>query len=543
MDCVLSTESFALARTAAAPTLANRMKRPAAALALACAPALCAAAESGRPNIVVILSDDQGYADAGFQGSKDCPTPNLDRLAREGVRCTQGYVTHPYCSPSRAALLTGRYQSRFGHERNPDNRGEGLPTSESLLPQHLREAGYTTGWVGKWHLGVEPRFRPENRGFDKTFGFYGGGHHYLGWKPNPESEYNWPVMRDGKETEVKEHLTLAFGREAAGFVAQNRDRPWFLYLAFNAPHSPHQPTRERLERFSGIRDKRRRAYVAQISLMDDAIGEMLEALRRTNQERNTLVFFLSDNGGALLEPADNAPLRGNKGMLYEGGVRVPFVVSWPAVLPAGTDYAKPVSSLDIFATSLAAAGVPMPTDKPRDGVSLLSYLRGENNDAPHGRLFWRTTERGKRTWAARVGDDKLVWIARHPWIHDTEYFTYSRETPSRDTWLSQGPAEIFDITKDPCERSDRSRAEPGRVHALVEHLAQWEAGAAPLAFPGSDGPDDGEHPSVSAKPPLGKACKESLTENAADSAQPDGLARGSLPRTPDQDAPKKSVHR
>jgi arylsulfatase A-like enzyme len=236
-------------------------------------------ARSTRPNILVILSDDQGYADAGFQGSVEIPTPHLDRLAREGLRCTNGYVSHPYCSPSRAGLLTGRYQMRFGHERNPyydpTNHREGLSTTETLLPQCLRSAGYATGWIGKWHLGATPEFYPENRGFQETFGFLGDGHRYLGWQLGA-GEYDSAIRRNGKPVEVKQHLTLAFGHEAAAFIRRHEAGPWFLYLAFNAPHVPHEPTAERLARVKSVRDPQRRGYVAQVSLMDDAIGEAFD---------------------------------------------------------------------------------------------------------------------------------------------------------------------------------------------------------------------------------------------------------------------------
>ena len=262
------------------------------------------AAPADKPNILLIVSDDQGFADLGFQGSKDIPTPQLDRLAREGMRFSNGYVTHPFCSPSRAGILTGRYQQRFGHEQNPwydvNDHREGLPTTEKLLPEFLHNVGYATGWIGKWHLGAAPEFRPEARGFTETFGFLGGGHHYLNWKPHPIDtgpEYNVSILRNGQPVDVTNHLTLAFGDEGAAFVRRHESEPWFLYLAFNAPHAPLEPTPERLEKFNSIADPSRRKYAAQVSLLDDAAGEVLAALRETGQEKRTLVFFFSDNGG------------------------------------------------------------------------------------------------------------------------------------------------------------------------------------------------------------------------------------------------------
>lgn len=250
-----------------------------------------------RPNVLLIVSDDQGYADVGFNGCKDIPTPHIDRLAHDGIICTNGYVTHPFCSPSRAGLLTGRYQQRFGHEHNPvydrtDDR-EGLPLSERLLPEFLTSAGYVTGWIGKWHLGAAPKFRPINRGFAETFGFLGGGHHYIDWSEDPDVEYNVPLTRNGERVEVTEHLTTVFGREAGSFVRRHADEPWFLFFAFNAPHLPHEPTPERLAEFEHIADPLRRAYATQVSLMDDAIGETLEAVRASDQERRTLVLCYS----------------------------------------------------------------------------------------------------------------------------------------------------------------------------------------------------------------------------------------------------------
>jgi arylsulfatase A-like enzyme len=312
-----------------------------------------------KPNILVIVSDDQGYADAGFQGGKQAVTPQLDKLASTGVRCTDGYVTYPVCSPSRAGLLTGRYQSRFGHENNPVydplDPAEGLPLTEQLLPQHLKAAGYATGWIGKWHLGASPAHVPWNRGFDESYGFIGGGHRYLEWQPNGR-QYTLALIRNGNPIqEVPTHLTTALGDEAASFIKRHRENPWMLYLAFNAPHTPHEPTAEREAEFARVKDTQRRRYLAQLSLLDDAIGTVSQALDESGQRKRTLVFYFSDNGGPVKSGAVNHPLRDGKGSLYEGGIRVPFLVSWPGTLPEGKTYAEPVISLDVFATALAQA--------------------------------------------------------------------------------------------------------------------------------------------------------------------------------------------
>jgi arylsulfatase A-like enzyme len=414
-----------------------------------------------KPNVLLIVSDDQGYADTGFQGGKQIPTPHLDRLAGSGLRCTSGYASHPFCSPTRAGLMTGRYQQRFGHEMNPNynpsDSSEGLPLTETLLPQHLKKAGYVTGWVGKWHLGATPAHEPQARGFDETFGFIGGGHQFKDWKPGP-GEYVLPLRRNGDPVPSQGHLTTQFGDEAAAFVNRHTDQPWFLYLAFNAPHSPEQPTAERRERFKGI-EGTRGAYCAQVSLMDDAIGDVMNALEKTKQRERTLVFFFSDNGGQTHPStcADNGPLRAAKGEVYEGGVRVPYVVSWPARLPAGKDYDPPVSSLDVFATALAAAGAEMPADKTYDSVNLVPYLAGETKGAPHERLYWRVGGGAKH--AVREGDWKLV---RH-----------------------QGkPDELYNVATDLGEKRDLAAAQPDRLRELAAALDAWDKQLVPPVFRG-----------------------------------------------------------
>lgn len=361
------------------------------------------------PNILVILADDLGYADVGFNGCKDIPTPNLDRLAARGVRCTSGYVTHSFCSPTRAALLTGRYQQRFGHENNPawlpDDPKVGLPISQTTLPQVLKSVGYVTGCVGKWHLGAHPSLHPNRRGFDEYFGFIGGGHVYVpGAKGNVE--YTIPLERNGQKLELNEYLTDTLGKEASAFISQHKAKPWFLYLAFNTPHTPLQTKDEYLARVKHIDDETRRNYAAMVVALDEAIGGVLKTLRDHGLEQNTLVWFFSDNGGPTgRTKANNAPLRGAKGQLFEGGVRVPFIVSWPARLPKGKDYPRPALSLDVFATAVALTGAEVPTEHKPEGVNLIPFLSGKNKGSPHERLFWRQSD---GSWAVRVGDWKLV---------------------------------------------------------------------------------------------------------------------------------------
>lgn len=353
-----------------------------------------------KPNILIILADDMGYADAGFQGSKDIPTPNLDALAKRGVRCTNGYVSGPYCSPTRAGLMTGRYQTRFGHEFNPGGAQQGLPLSETTIAQRLRALGYVTGLVGKWHLGAAAKMQPTARGFQEFFGFLGGAHSYI----NGDG-----IQRNGEPAKEQAYLTDAFGREALSFIDRHANEPFFLYLAFNAVHTPMQATDKYLDRFPNIKKGQRRTYAAMLSAMDDAVGLVLAKLREKGIEEDTLIFFFSDNGGptmagTTINGSINFPLRGSKRQLLEGGIRVPFLVAWKGKLPAGTTFDHPVISLDVLPTALAAAGRTVPAEWKIDGVNLLPYLEGKNLQPPHEILFWRFGTQ----LAVRKGDWNIV---------------------------------------------------------------------------------------------------------------------------------------
>jgi arylsulfatase A-like enzyme len=359
-----------------------------------------------KPNIIVIVGDDMGYADLGVHGCRDIPTPNLDALANGGVRFTNGYVSGPYCSPTRAGLLTGRYQTRFGHEFNPGGDGpatpKGLPLSEKTIADRLKAAGYATGLIGKWHLGNTPEYRPQRRGFDEFFGFLGGAHSYRAGE-------GAPILRGNKPVEENEYMTDAFAREAIDFVERHRESPFFLYLAFNAVHTPMHATDERLEKFASIDDPKRRTYAAMMSAMDDAIGEVLAKVKASGLEDDTLVFFISDNGGPMLKGTTvngsiNEPLRGSKRTTLEGGVRVPFFVKWPGHVPAGKVFEKPAIQLDFLPTALAAAGIETLPDWKLDGVDLMPYVTGETSDSPHDALYWKFGQQ----MAIRQGDWKLV---------------------------------------------------------------------------------------------------------------------------------------
>ena len=380
-----------------------------------------AALAAVRPNIVVIVADDLGYADVGFNGCADIPTPNIDSLARSGVRFSNGYVTHPYCSPSRAGLLSGRYQQRFGHEANPtflpEDTAVGLPVTETLLPKLLADAGYATGAVGKWHLGAAPCFRPNARGFSDYYGFLGGGHQYLpetnaipADAPIWRTEYRAPLLKNNVPQPFDGYMTDILSREAVAFVTRHKAEPFFLYLAYNAVHTPLQAPEKYLARLPNIADPRRRTYAAMNIAMDDGIGQVLAALRENGLERNTQVWFFSDNGGppANVAPTCNAPLRGHKGSMYEGGIRVPFVLQWPGHATAGTVIDAPVITLDLFATALAVADAKPARGHTPDGLSLLPLLKGDSSAFDNRVLHWRDGGSKANKWAIRQGPWKLV---------------------------------------------------------------------------------------------------------------------------------------
>jgi len=338
--------------------------------------------KSSRPNILLIVVDDLGYGDIGVQGGKAVPTPNIDKLARSGIRFTSGYVSAPYCSPSRAGMLTGRYQTRFGHEFNPHEGVEaklGLPLDQRTMADLLRAAGYATGLIGKWHLGFSKNHHPQARGFDDFFGFLVGGHNYALRKdaePKFSSVYSYNLLYRGREPQkVDGFATDLFTDEAIGFMKRNQEKPWFLYLAYNAPHTPLEISAKLKERVpADVKDPDRRGYLALLIGLDDAVGRIMAHLRDSGADENTLVIFLSDNGGSGVAPflayntGVNRPLRGNKGQTLEGGIRVPFFIAWKGKLPAGKTYDFPVIALDILPTACALAGAKTP--KNVDGENL-----------------------------------------------------------------------------------------------------------------------------------------------------------------------------
>lgn len=410
-----------------------------------------------KPNIIILLADDLGYADTSMHGSKQIKTPHIDSLAKNGTRFTSGYVSGPYCSPTRAGLLTGRYQQRFGHEFNPilsRNGGkEGLPLDQRTIADLLRQAGYATALIGKWHLGEEDAYHPQARGFDEFFGFLTGMHSYT----EAEDKNQGPLLRGKKKAPLNGYLTEVLAKEATTFIDRNKDRPFFLYLAFNAVHTPMEAPDAAMKEFAGVKDANRRTYLAMARKLDDAIGTVLAKLRELNLEEDTLIFFLSDNGGPTTKFAQNGslnfPLRGSKGDTWEGGIRVPFVIQWKGHVPAGKTYDHPVIALDILPTSLAAAKAKQNEKTSFDGVNLLPFIKGEKKDAPHDALYWRFGSQ----MAIRKGD----WVLVKPSMGKKEYENIAK-TPM-----------LFDLSKDIGQEKDLAAQHPDRVRAMQADWDRW----------------------------------------------------------------------
>lgn len=377
--------------------------------------------EIKKPNLIVIMTDDMGWADVGFNGCKDIPTPNIDKIANEGARFDEGYVSFPVCGPSRAGFLTGRYQDRFGFTTNPSidpkNPISGLPVEEETMAQVLKKANYNNAIIGKWHMGTNAVFHPLERGFDYFYGFLSGGHNYfpdeltLNDLSEVNAKYAWyrtKIIENRTAVETDDYLTDEFSDAAVTYIKNqiDNDQHFMLYLAYNAPHTPLQATEKYLSRFPNIRDNKRKTYAAMVSAVDDGVGRILEVLKANNLDENTIVVFLSDNGGASNNASDNGPLRGLKGDLFEGGVRVPFAIRWKGVIPQGQSYDKAVSSLDIMATIVAQTNVKINPNRPLDGVDLIPFLTGKDSGTPHDFLFWRKWE--QNAMAIRQGNYKLV---------------------------------------------------------------------------------------------------------------------------------------
>tara|TARA_R110000850_G_scaffold141737_1_gene263703 strand:- start:40 stop:1497 length:1458 start_codon:yes stop_codon:yes gene_type:complete len=441
------------------------------------------AVAADKPNVVLIFADDMGWGDVGYHGFEDVITPNIDRIAAEGVQFSQGYVAASVCGPSRAGLMTGVYQQRVGAGENasatgfPDNMGErfrmsGLPTSQPTLAEILRPHGYRCGMIGKWHLGVEKPLRPHHRGFHYFRGFLNGSHSYTEWEMKfDDKKDKWPLFRNDEMVPPQEnaYLTDLFSDYAVNFIKHKPDSPFFLYLAYNAVHHPWQVPEKYLERTKHLEGgEDRRFFAGMILAMDDGIGRVLDTLDEAGVADDTIVIFLSDNGsprGQGLKPAPKdemmargetvmsnpGPHRGFKGDTYEGGIKVPFTMRWPGKIEGGSHYDWPVSALDIAPTVAAAVGVGQPNKgHPFDGVDLLPFLKGERDgDRPHDVLYWRRDN----DYAVRQGDWKLSW-------ND-----------------ASGPMKImlFNLAEDPGEYHDVAHENPERAQAMQDQFDSWDS--------------------------------------------------------------------
>jgi len=411
----------------------------------------CSINEEKLPNVIVIISDDQGYADVGFHGSKEIFTPNIDRIANNGVIFSEGYVSYAVCSPSRAGLITGRYQNRFGYTRNillaPKDSTMGLPLTEQTLPDVLRKANYKTKAIGKWHLGAHESLVPERRGFDEFFGFIIGGHRYFpeDLTINDLTEvrrqmdgYITRIYDNGNRIDTKKYLTEELSDNAVKFIEDNSDNPFFLYLSYNAPHTPLQATKKDLERNMHIEVEKRRTYAAMVSSMDDGIGLILDKLEEKKISDNTIVIFFSDNGGVeWYNFSDNGVLRGIKGDFYEGGIRVPFAMQWPKKIKPGITYDKPIIALDVFATVASAASAEKYIKNDIDGVDLLPYLTEENSGLPHEYLYWQNRDkdidvvRDERYKYLRIKNDEYIFDLKNDISEETNIINSSKPIYNR----------------------------------------------------------------------------------------------------------------
>lgn len=407
--------------------------------------------EIAKPNIIVILTDDQGWADVGFNGATDIPTPNIDKMAAEGVVFSNGYVSHPYCSPSRAGLLTGRYQARFGHDCNMPYNVEsdetvGTPLSEKMISEALKELGYRTSAIGKWHLGDHEELWPPAQGFDHWFGFPGGGMNYWGKSKNKIQT----IYRDRKVVPEDEltYLTDDFTDEAIDFITKKDDKPFFIYLAYNAPHAPDHATKQYLENTKHIEYAGRSIYGAMVNGVDYSVGRIDSTLVANGIKDNTVIVYLSDNGGRV-KHADNRPYRGHKGMLFEGGIKVPFSITWPNGIKPNQVYNEAVISLDLFPTFLNMAGGNASNEKQLEGKNLLPYINKQANGKPHEIMFWRSV--GGFEYAVRKGKYKLY------------------KSSYKDKTL------LFDLEEDSYERYDISDKFPKIMAELEAAYKDWDA--------------------------------------------------------------------
>jgi len=429
-------------------------------------------AQTDRPNILVILCDDLGYADVGFNGSPDIVTPEMDKLAANGTIFTSAYVGHSFCGPSRASLMTGRYPHEIGAPFNlkgnsskEDKDNMGITLDETYMSKVLQESGYYTSALGKWHLGSAPKYHPNNRGFDNFFGFLGGGHRYFPEKYSKVyeqqlkagnkniHEYYLPIEHNGKPVKETEYITDALSREAVNDIkiAKEKEQPFFIYLAYNAPHVPLEAKEEDKQKFNFIKDKDRRTYAAMVYAVDRGIGKVVEALKETNQLENTLIVFLSDNGGNFDHGANNYPLKGTKGDTWEGGYRTPMFFHWPNKISAGQKFDYPVSALDLYPTFVKLAGAKIPANKKLSGKDIMSDVLSNNDPHKDEMIYALRYRHGYSDVGARKGDWKITRMGNEPW-------------------------RLTNITNDIGEKKNLAGKYPKRLKEMVNEAHEWTNG-------------------------------------------------------------------
>jgi len=406
------------------------------------------------PNFVVLYADDAGYADFGFQPSvreeMKHLTPNIDSLARDGARFSQFYMTADTCSPSRAGIMTGRYQQRFGHDHNlPPGCPKGLPRTETFGADRLHALGYETALVGKWHLGYPKAYQPNPRGFDWFYGLLQGSRPYY---PQDKISADRAIQVNGRRTPETGYVTDRLGDAACRFIKEHQNDPFFLFVSFTAPHGPLQPRKSDAARIAHIKEGQRRDYAGLVVALDDNVGKILAALKEAGLDDKTLVVFTNDNGGSLKNGANNSPLRGGKGSWWEGGFRVPMAMRWPGKIPPGSVLADPVISLDLLPTFIAAAGGVVQPEWNLDGVNLVPAITVQQDRLPERTLYWRRWNGGSPVTVIREGRWRLV---------------YGKD-PAR-----QAPA-LYDIEADVGETRNLAAQYPDRVRAMRAKGEAWQ---------------------------------------------------------------------
>ena len=375
----------------------------------------CSSKTDSKPNVIIILADDAGYSDFGFMGSDEIKTPNLDQLALDGVTFNNAYVSASVCSPSRAGLLTGMYQQRFGHECNLDSDvNNSFDPNQITIAEALKTEGYSTGLIGKWHLGDKKQNHPLNNGFDYFWGFISGARNYF-YDPNEVNRNSIRnVVENYSQTNFDGYLTDVLGDKAISFIDKNyqSNNPFFLFLSFNAPHTPMHAKKEVLEKF---KDNPRKVYASMMWSMDEAIGNVIESLKENKQYDNTIIYFLSDNGAAMSNDASPFPFKGWKGNQYEGGIKTPMIMTWKNKIKSNTQFDGFISALDIFKTSLEVSNVNKDLMIKADGKNIMNNLN--NNIITNENLFWRKDKMA----TVRSGNYKLIRL------NDTSTVLYNIE--------------------------------------------------------------------------------------------------------------------